>query len=330
MRPALKTPALLSSLALALLGLGLLALGLGAVHLPPGEVLRALGGHGDGLSSRILFGLRLPRVLVAALTGAMSAASGAVMQGVVRNPLASPDLLGVGAGAGLAATLLLLALPQAPGWALAPGAFAGAWLGFAAVALLARGAGGLSPVRLALVGVAVGAGLGALQQLILVRAGSGLGAALAFLVGTVYGADWPRLWRVLPWAAALLPAALLLARPLDQLAFGEEVATALGTRVGLARGLALSVAVGLAAAAVTGSGVLGFIGLVGPHLARLLVGSRHARALPLAMLLGALLALGADTLGRSLLPPLELPAGLLTTLLGAPYFLWLLRRGGRA
>lgn len=327
-RPGGRALALAPALLAALLLLAVLALGLGAVRTPPGEVLRALFGAGDELTTRILFELRLPRVLVAALTGAMFAASGAVMQGVVRNPLASPDLVGVGAGAGLAATVMLLALPAAPAWALPVGAFAGAWLGFALVYLLSRTANGVSPVRLALVGIAVGAALGAAQQLVIVRAPDGVASALAFLVGTVYGADWPRLARVLPWAVVLLPAALVLARRLDVLSFGEKVATSLGTRVDLARGVALSVAVGLAAAAVTGSGILGFVGLVAPHLARLLVGGLHGRLLPVSMLLGALLALGADTIGRSALPPLEIPAGIITTLVGAPYFLWLLRRKG--
>lgn len=317
---------LVPTLAALLLAVGVLSLGLGAVRTPPGEVLSVLLGGGDELTRRILVELRLPRVLVAALAGAMFAASGAILQGVVRNPLASPDLVGVGAGAGLAATVTLLLVPGAPSWALPWSAFAGAWLGFALVFLLARERGAVQPVRLALIGVAVGAALGAAQQLVLVRAPDGVAGALAFLAGTVYGADAERVTRMLPWAAALLPLGLLLARRLDVLSFGESVATSLGTRVGLARVVALTVAVGLASAAVTGAGILGFVGLLAPHLARLLVGGLHARLLPIAMLIGAVLVVAADTLGRSVLPPLELPAGILTTLVGAPYFLWLLRR----
>lgn len=323
---AKRVLALVPLLALALLALGVLALGLGAVRTPPLEVLRALTGSGDELTSRIVLELRLPRVLVAALTGAMFAASGAILQGVVRNPLASPDLIGVGAGAGLAAVLVLLVFPGAPAWALPWGAFLGAWVGFALVYLLARKGGRVAPVRLALIGVAVGAALGSLQTLVLVRAPDGIGAALAFLTGTIYGADWERFSRVLPWALALLPLGFVLARRLDVLAFGEGVATSLGVRVELARAVLLTVAVGLAGAAVTGSGILGFVGLLAPHLARLLVGALHARLLPLALLIGALLVVAADTLGRALLPPIEIPAGILTTLVGAPYFLWLLKR----
>lgn len=309
--------------------LSVLALGLGAVATPAAGVWAALWGGGDDLTRQLVLDLRLPRVGVSLLCGAMFAASGAMMQGVIRNPLASPDIIGVGAGAGLAATVFLLAWPAAPPGGLPWAALAGAWAGFGLVLLLSgerRGAGGLHPVRLALVGVAVAAALGAVQQLVLVRAPDGLGAALTFLTGTVYGADSGRLLRVLPWAALLLPAALLLARTLDVLNLGEDLATGLGTRVNPARLLSLGVGVALAGAAVTGAGILGFVGLLAPHLARLLVGARHGRMLPVSMLLGALLVLAADTLGRALLPPLEVPAGIFTTLVGAPYFLYLLRR----
>ncbi|QLG12925.1 iron ABC transporter permease (plasmid) [Deinococcus sp. D7000] len=309
--------------------LSVLALGLGAVATPAAGVWAALWGGGDDLTRQLVLDLRLPRVGVSLLCGAMFAASGAMMQGVIRNPLASPDIIGVGAGAGLAATVFLLAWPAAPPGGLPWAALAGAWGGFGLVLLLSgerRGAGGLHPVRMALVGVAVAAALGAAQQLVLVRAPDGLGAALTFLTGTVYGADSARLLRVLPWALALLPAALLLARTLDVLNLGEDLATGLGTRVNPARLLCLGVGVALAGAAVTGAGILGFVGLLAPHLARLLVGARHGRMLPVSMLLGALLVLAADTLGRALLPPLEVPVGIFTTLVGAPYFLYLLKR----
>nr|WP_221276941.1 iron ABC transporter permease [Deinobacterium chartae] len=321
---------LLPLLLAALLLVSVISLGIGAVQTPPLEVLRALTGSGEELSRRILLEFRLPRLLVAALCGAMFAASGAILQGVVRNPLAAPDIIGVNAGAALAAVLVMLAIPSAPTWALPWGAFLGAWLGFALVYLLARKDGSVAPVRLALVGVAVGAALGGAQQLILVRAPDGVGQALTFLTGTVYGSDYERVLRVLPWAAALLPLAVLLARRLDLLSLGDAVATGLGVRVELSRAVLLSVAVGLAAAAVTGSGLLGFVGLIAPHVARLLTGARHLLLLPVAMLMGALLVVVADALGRGLLPPVEVPAGIFTTLVGAPYFLWLMRRQSRS
>ena len=330
--PRFTTPravGILLVLAALTLVLAVLALGLGAVRTPPADVWQVLLGRGDDLTRQLVLELRAPRIVVALLTGAMFAASGAMMQGVIRNPLASPDLIGVGAGAGLAATLFLLAWPGAPAGGLPWAALAGAWGGFGLVLLLARewsGSNSLHPVRLALVGVAVASALGAAQQLVLVRAPDGLGAALSFLAGTVYGADSVRALRVLPWALVLLPAGILLSRTLDILNLGEDLATSLGTRVAAMRLLCLSVAVALAGAAVTGAGILGFVGLLAPHLARLLVGARHGRMLPVSMLLGALLVLAADTLGRALIPPIEVPAGIFTTLVGAPYFLYLLRR----
>lgn len=327
-RKPLPPLTLLPLLALALLLTVLVSVGVGAIRMSPLELLQALTGPADATHTRILWELRMPRILVGALCGAMFAVSGAILQGVVRNPLASPDVVGVGAGAGLAAVVTLILLPAAPAWALPAGAFAGAGAGFALVYLLARRAGEVAPVRIALIGIAVAAALTSFQQLILVRAPDDVGRALSFLVGTVYGADWERFARVLPWAAVLLPLAGLFWRRLDVLALGDHLARGLGMRLELARLAALTLAVGLAGVAVTGVGALGFVGLVAPHAARLLAGPGFARLLPASMLLGATLVVGADALGRGLAPPLEIPAGILTTLLGAPYFLWLLRRTG--
>ncbi|RIH86779.1 FecCD family ABC transporter permease [Calidithermus roseus] len=323
-----QRPAILPLLTLLLAVLCVAALGVGAIRLSPLEVLQVLTGLADATHTRILYELRLPRICVGALCGAMFAASGAILQGVVRNPLASPDVVGVGAGAGLAVVVTLILFPAAPLWALPAGAFAGAGVGFALVYLLARRAGEVAPVRIALIGIAVAAALTSFQQLILIRAPDDIGRALSFLVGTVYGADWERLLRILPWAALLLPSSWLLWRRFDVLALGDQLARGLGMRLEFARLVALALAVGLAGVAVTGAGVLGFVGLIAPHMARLLAGPSFARLLPASMLLGAMLVVGADALGRGLVPPIEVPAGIVTTLIGAPYFLWLLRRTG--
>jgi iron complex transport system permease protein len=293
------------------------------------EVLQALTGPADATNTRILYELRMPRILVGALCGAMFAASGAILQGVVRNPLASPDIVGVAAGAGLAAVFTLILLPTSPIWALPVGAFVGAFVAFGLVYALSIKVGEVLPIRLALIGVAVEASLDGLRRLVLIRAEDGVAQALIFLVGTVYGADWDRLWRVLPFALVLIPLALLLSRRLDVLGFGDSTAKSLGMRLELGRLVALGLGVALAAVAVTGAGILGFVGLIAPHAARLLVGSRFHLLLPASMLLGAILVVVADTLARGLLPPIEIPAGLLTTLVGAPYFLYLMRRVGR-
>lgn len=321
-----RTSLYLIGLTLLMVLLGVVALGLGTVPVPVLEVFHSFTGQAEELYSRIVLELRLPRILTAALTGAMFAASGTLLQGVIRNPLAAPDVIGVNAGAALAAVLVLLVLPASPSWLLPWGAFAGAWVGFALTYLLSRMNGQVSPNRLALVGIAVGAALGSAEQLILVRAPDGVGQALTFLSGTIYGADYIRFYRLLPWAAVLLPLTLLLSRYANLLNLGDDNAISLGVRLERMRLVLLTVAVGLAAAAVTGAGLLGFVGLVAPHMARLMVGPQHQNSLPVSMLLGALLVIGADTLGRSILPPIEIPAGLLTTLIGAPYFLYLLKK----
>ena len=320
--------AFIPALALLLICTCIVSIGVGAIRIAPIEVLQALTDSSGSVNARIISELRLPRIIVAAICGALFAVSGAMLQGVVRNPLASPDLVGVGAGAGVAAVVTLILLPNAPAWLLPVGAFVGAWLGFALVIWLSVKNGEVTPLRVALIGLAVGAALGAVQQLVLIRAPDSIGQALSFLAGTVYGADWARVSSLLPWLA-LLPVAWLLAGKLDVLAFSDELSKSLGMRLMLARIVCMSVAVALAAAAVTGAGVLGFVGLIGPHAARLLIGSRHSVLLPASALLGALLVVIADALGRGLLPPLEIPAGIITTLIGAPYFLLLMRRQAR-
>lgn len=325
---SLPKPLVIPTLALLLVTVCVLSIGVGAIRIPPLEVIASLLDSSGSVNARIVQELRLPRILVATVCGAMFAISGTILQGVVRNPLASPDLIGVGAGAGLAAVITFILLPSAPAWFLPVGAFIGAWIGFALVVLLSSNAGDLAPARVALVGIAVAASLGAVQQLILLRAPDEIGRTLAFLAGTVYGADWPRVSRLLPWLV-LLPAAFVLSGKLDVLAFDDAVSRALGMRLMLARILCMSLAVALAGAAVTGAGILSFVGLIGPHAARLLVGSRHALLLPSSALLGAILVVIADALGRGVIPPIEVPAGIVTTLIGAPYFLLLMRRRGR-
>jgi ABC-type Fe3+-siderophore transport system permease subunit len=327
-RSSAKIPVVLSLLSLFMVLVSLVSIGIGAIRIPPLEVLGALFDPSNSINARIVQELRLPRIVVALMCGAFFAVSGAMLQGVVRNPLASPDLVGVGAGAGVFAVFTLIVLPTAPAWFLPVGAFVGAWLGFGLVLLLAQKAGELAPVRVALIGIAVGAALGALQQLILIRAPDDIGRALTFLAGTVYGADWARVERLFPWLV-LLPVAWLLFQKLDVLSFADDVSQGLGMRLLLARVVCMSVAVGLAAVGVTGVGILGFVGLLAPHAARLLVGNQHILLLPTSALLGAILVVCADALGRGLLPPLEIPAGILTTLLGAPYFLILMRQKGR-
>lgn len=313
-------------LALAAAGFGLLA---GPAALSPARLVAGLW-HGNPLIHDLIFELRLPRVLLGLLIGAVLALCGAGVQAVFRNPLAEPGLIGVSAGAALAAALVLTVWPAAlalTAWSLPLAAFAGAALATWLVAGLARGEGYTRVSTLLLVGVALNAAAGAGVGLLAILAGDhGLRDVTLWLFGSLGRASWPQIAFALPFLLAPMIWLPLRAGALDALLLGEAEAAHLGVAVEpLKRGVLLTVVLGTGAA-VALTGVIGFIGLLVPHLARLLVGVGHRRSLPLAALLGAGLLTLADGLGRNLAAPLELPVGLVTALLGAPLFLWLLLR----
>lgn len=303
----------------------LISAGIGAVSLPPGEVVASIFGRGDETAAFIVQQYRLPRIALAWIVGASLALSGAMIQGVVRNPLAAPEIMGVTGGAGLAAGALIMAYPTSQIFTVPIAAFVGGMMASALVYSLAWRQG-VSPVRLALVGVAVGAICDSGLKFLLTKFPVEVNVALAWLTGSVWGRGWTEVWGVLPWFALLTPVAYLYARRLDVLGLGEEMAIGLGERIEATRLIVLVVAVALASSSVAVTGTIPFIGLVAPHIARRLVGENHRVVLPASALLGVLLMLLADTIGRGLLPPLEIPAGLITAVLGAPYFLYLLGR----
>jgi iron complex transport system permease protein len=284
---------------------------------------------GEAAGPLALVDLRLPRLLVAMLAGAMLAASGTIFQGVTRNPLASPDLMGVSQGAGLAALAALLIVPGLSLGAMQAAALAGG-AGVLALVLLLAGRGVASPETLALTGIGVGAFCAAASSFAVAEAGLQVAQALVWLVGSTYGRSWPALEFLLPWAVLLLPAALLLGRWLDLLGLGDDAARSLGLPAARARVLLLAVATALAASAVAVTGTIAFVGLVAPHAAAMLCRGGYRWRLLVAALLGALLLGAADLIGRVALAPRELPAGLVTALLGAPYFLLILRAVNRA
>lgn len=273
----------------------------------------------------ILSDLRLSRVLVAILAGAGLGLAGAMIQGVVRNPLASPDIIGVTAGAGLSATTLLLVFPAVSFIWMIPAAIIGALLTMGLMLWLVRDQS-LNPARLVLVGVALSAWLGALTDWLLVSHPYQVNAALVWLTGSLWGRGWDHVAILLPWLLVLVPLAMIMALRLDLLALGDEAAEGLGADVVRTRRWALLLSVALAAVSVAVCGAISFVGLISPHLARLLVGGSHRRLLPATAMIGAVLVLLADILARTLAPPIELPAGVLTSLIGAPYFLFLLTR----
>ncbi len=295
----------------------------GAVWVPPAEVLRVLGGGGESLSRHIVLQLRLPRELAAAAAGALLAASGALLQGAVRNPLADPSVVGITSGAGAGALLLLTLWPAAAGAALPLASAAGA---FAAAALVCGFAyrSGLAPTVLTLVGIAVSAAGAALVQLLVIRSAMGAAPALAWLAGSTYARGWEAFAGLGTGAVLILPAAWLLGRRWDLLAFGDSVATGLGLKLRQTRLLAAALGVAAAAVAVAYVGTVGFIGLLAPHAARLAAGQNQRRLLVLAPLLGAVFLVLADLIGKTIIAPKEIPSGLVTALVGTPYLLFLL------
>jgi iron complex transport system permease protein len=255
--------------------------------------------------------------------------SGVILQGLTRNPLADPGILGISAGAGLVAVTLIVVVKNVPAAVIPLAAFAGGAIVAGLIYVLAW-RGGDSPIRLILVGIGLSAIAGAATQLMITFGDPyDVQRALIWLAGSVYGRSWDEFWPLLPWILVFVPLALLLARDLNALNLSEEVARGLGSRVPRQRGLLLLTAVALAGATVAAAGTIGFVGLMAPHFARRLVGPDHRGLLPTAGMLGALLVVGADMVGRTILAPIELPAGLVTSAIGAPFFIYLLWRQRR-
>lgn len=306
------------------------ALMIGTTVYGPGTVLRALTGSAHDQSASVIIKFELPRVLLCWLVGIGLGVSGGVMQAVIRNSLAAPNIIGVTKGAGLSAVLVVLALPAAPAAVLPLAAFAGGVGAFAIVYLVAYRGSGTTPARLALVGVAVSALCEAGILFFLVRYPLNVSSALIWLSGSLYGRTMQSFWEILPWVAVLVPLLLYYARRLDTLGLGDDLASGLGEPVERTRRVTLLISVALASAVVAAAGTIGFVGLVAPHIARRLVGGKHSAYLPVAALLGTFMMLVADTIARGLIPPLEIPSGLVTSIIGAPYFLYLLAKTGKA
>ena len=312
--------ALLALLALVML----VSMRFGSLKLTFAEIVGTLWNRPDGINGQIIFNIRLPRILLGALVGGSLAAAGTILQGVMRNPLASPGIIGVSAGGGLGGILVMLVLPQF-GYLLVPAAFGGALVTAVLVYLLAWKRG-VNPVRLILAGVAVSAMLGAVSSTILILNAEKAGGVLDFTIGSLSARSWPQIEQVAPYMAAGFAVALMLGQKLNILTLGDEVATGLGMRVERTRFLLLAVAALLAASAVSVAGLLGFVGLIAPHIVRIVIGSDNRFLIPASALFGGIMVVGCDTVGRMAMDPSELPVGVIMSLLGPPFFLWLLRR----
>jgi iron complex transport system permease protein len=314
--------------ALALLAVLVSAM-VGAVPLTPGEIFDAIRGTGDPTAITIVRQLRLPRAVVAALVGAALAASGATFQALLRNPLAEPDILGVSGGAAVGAVgAMVLGWTALAGWALPVAAFAGAIVAIALVLRIAAGAGSALDTRvLLLAGVVVGAFFNAVILLALTLTDAeSFRSAIFWMMGGFSGSTWATAGVMLTWLIPGLLLLLALGRPLDLMAIGEDTALYLGTPVERVKLIAYISASLLTAAAVSVSGVIGFVGLIVPHVIRMLRGGSFRFLIPASALLGAAFLTSADAIARVAAAPTELPVGVVTAFIGVPFFVWLLRR----
>ena len=267
---------------------------------------------------------RLPRAVLAILLGGALAISGVLVQSVVRNPLASPDILGINNAAGLVAVSVLMFLPNLAFYWMPIFAFLGGVLSF--VILWFVCGFNFRPIKMAIIGVALSALWAAISHYLMLTNPVEINTAMLWLTGSLWGRSWSYLNVVLPWLIVLLPLPFIFCRDLDTLGLGENKASTLGVTVNKVQISVLVLAVALSTTAVAICGPIAFLGLVAPHLARRLVGGRHRTLLPAALIIGALLLQLSDILARVIDPPTELPAGILTAIIGAPYFFYLLMR----
>lgn len=339
-QPSLPVAAWITGLLIVLGTTIVVATGVGAIHVPPSDVVASIahhvGLHGapsvpDRLDA-IVWQLRLPRILMAALCGMGLAGVGVVMQGVTRNPLADPYLLGLSSGASFGAVCVVaLGIGTIGSPTLALGAFIGSTAAFVAVLGLASGDGRLPPVRTVLAGVAIGETMAAATSFVTISStdAQATRSLLVWLLGGFAGTRWSDLPLVVVLLTAFLAAGRRNARVLDALSLGDDTAETLGIPVTRARAVLLVSCALLTAVLVATNGAIGFVGLVVPHLVRPLVGARHARVLPVAMLTGGIFLVVVDAVARTAFAPQELPVGVITALVGAPFFAWQIRRQSR-
>lgn len=297
------------------------------------DTIRIVSGQGSTHENLILFSFRLPRIALSILVGSGLAVSGCLLQGITRNSLADPSLMGINSGAGLMVTVFVLfggrssnssfSILTLPVLALAGAAGAAAIVYFFAY----KKQEGFMPGRMIMTGIAVQAGLSALTTLLVVKLDdTQYSFVSSWQIGSIWGANWEFVVSLLPWLCMLLPLAFTRARTLDVIGLGEETAGGLGVAVNKERKRMLFIAVALAGACVSVSGSISFVGLMAPHLTRKLVGPRHSIALPVCALMGAILVSTADTIARIVIQPSSLPTGVVVSVIGAPYFIFLLTK----
>lgn len=322
---------IMSIIAVLIVLVFIVSMNIGYIRLSPIEVMKTLFGKGTDRQWLILFEFRLPRIVISVLIGAGLAVSGCIMQGVSRNPLADPGVLGINAGAGLMVMLFISFNPMTTMgsiFLLPLLALIGAGLSAILIYALAyKKNEGISSSRLILNGIAVAAGISSAMIVLTLGLDPQKYQFVAkWLAGSIMGTNWKFVLALLPWIVVLLPFVFYKARVMNVITLGNATATGLGTDVHKESIMLLAVSVALAGSSVAVSGGIGFVGLIAPHLARRLVGPKHQLLLPASALTGALLVIVADTIGRSILQSSEIPTGIVVAVVGAPYFLYLLSR----
>ncbi|MCT1764218.1 FecCD family ABC transporter permease [Staphylococcus epidermidis] len=294
---------------------------IGSVMINPIHAITGFFLHNDF----ILNEYRIPRTLLGILIGSSLAISGSVIQGVIRNPLASPDVIGITKGASLAAVIIIMIFPSAPLFVLPLGSFIGA-LTISIILSVLISKFDVKGSKLALIGLAIGAICTAIVQFLLIRNPLDANNALLWLTGSLYGHNIASFYSLLPWFIITVPIVLLLGYQLDILNLGDYVAIALGARVKILKMILLVLAVMLAGASIAVVGGISFLGLIAPHIARQLVGHKNIHVIIMSGLVGAILLTFGDGLARGIQPPLDIPVGVVIAIIGAPYFLFLLRK----
>ncbi len=313
---------------LILLGIcALISVAVGSAGYSITEIIKALLSKESSPIKIIVVNLRMPRVIVAVLVGASLAAAGALLQSVMKNPLADPGTIGVSAGAGTAATTILLIFPQMTS-AVPLFAFGGACLACVLIYTMAW-KDGVDPTRIILSGVAINSVLGAYNSLLKMLNADSLEGVLAFMNGSLSGRSWFHVKQLGIFASIGLILAFLCIKSANTLQLGDEMAKSLGVKVNGSRVFLSAVSAFLAASTVSVAGMIGFVGLVVPHISRLVVGSDYRAMLPVSMLLGSVVLLIADTLGRIIVPGMEIPVGIIMAVCGGPFFLYMLRKRGK-
>lgn len=308
-------------------GLFILSLSVGSSFIHPLSVIKELIGYGNGENDFVLNTLRLPRVLLAFLVGAALGVSGLILQGIIRNPLASPDIIGITGGASVGAVIFVIVFSESIGlkW-VSVAAFLGAAIVSIIIYLLSWKKG-VTPIRLVLIGIGVAAAMKALTTMMVVLSDTvQVTRAYLWLTGSLYAASWQDVTSILPWVIIFIPLALVFSRTINAKELGDDIALGLGINIQLQRVLLLFISVALAGSAVAYAGGIGFVGLIAPHIARMLAGRSFAGLVPMSALIGGAIVALADVVARTAFLPLDIPAGVFTSGIGAPFFIYLLYR----